>query len=266
MESRGFKEGTYLIYSKDYEGKAVPLVRNMFESMEPPSKLNAFDVPKRQLMIWSQTQPRIDVPRNKLDMKMKLNELLGQPTPSKTEDVWPEAKILIGTLEGELGLINETLRQQWKVLRFMSMINMAGVDVDECLDDSNIKDYMMKHHMTTEELLDSKEVETVRPVVVAFFNDVKEMQTMFKNLGYLERFSLKSEQFKMTFVLVLNSHELFKDFIATVRAGIQTVILTDPVKQDFCDKAIAAVGEHKGKAWRINEILKMSGVCECISH
>jgi hypothetical protein len=266
MESRGFREGTYLIYSKDHDRTAIPLIRSLFEGMTPPSPLNSFDAPKNRLMIWSQTPPKIDVPQTKLDMRMKLNELLGQPNPRKLEDVWPEATILNGTLEGELGLLNETLRQQWKVLRFMSMIDMKGVDIDECLEDSNITDYMRKHGLKAEDIISKTEIETIRPVVVAFFNDVKEMATMFSNLGYLEKFSIRSKQFKTTFVLVLNSQELYKDFIATVRSGIDTVILTDPVKQDFCNKAIAAVGEHKGKAWRINSIIKTAGVCECIAH
>jgi hypothetical protein len=266
MESRNFNDGTYLIYSKDHDRKAIPLIKSLFESMPPPSKLNSFDAPKRQLMIWSQTPPKIDIPQTKLDMKMKLNELLGQQTPNKLEDVWPEATILNGSLEGELGLLNETLRQQWKVLRFMSMMDMKGVDTDDCFADTNISDYMLKHHLLAEEMFSKTEIETIRPVVVAFFNDVKEMATMFSNLGYLEKFSIKSVQMKMTFVLVLNSQELYKDFIATVRSGIQTVIITDPVKQDFCNKAIAAVGDHKGKAWRVNEFVEKAGVCECISH
>ena len=257
-----FQHGSYFMYSNVFDNKAIPLIRTLCANMGKIQPLNEWDTPARKVYVWFQDQIPIEEPRTKTEMRMRLNLLLGQTPSPKFEDIFPEAIVLKGTLEHELAEIHATLRQQWKMLRLMDIICLnrkTGVNISEYLEDPAVDDYMREKGVDVEDTLEPMKIETIQPVIVMFFSDIKVISEMFQALGYLERFSERSEKFKVTFVMVINHQECYDDFRATIRAGIKTAILTDPIKQSLCDALILPIGVHRGKAWRVNKEIEKKG-------
>ena len=211
-----FQHGSYFMYSNAFDNKAIPLIRTLCANMGKIQPLNEWDTPARKVYVWFQDQIPIEEPRTKTEMRMRLNLLLGQTPSPKFEDIFPEAIVLKGTLEHELAEIHATLRQQWKMLRLMDIICLnrkTGVNISEYLEDPAVDDYMREKGVDVEDTLEPMKIETIQPVIVMFFSDIKVISEMFQALGYLERFSERSEKFKVTFVMVINHQECYDDFI-----------------------------------------------------
>ena len=241
MDRSIFRPGTYVLFSKNSEKIHNFIKHHIITDDTPVNKLCDNDKPEKTYHIIYQHRD-IDIGVDKTDKtKERWKRLLPLDDLKYNElsKMWDDMKCVNVEYQSFhilLSSIQMKLRDDVKTL-WISKEMQSGKDVSKYLDIDENEDSEDEDYQSPSSKFPTT-VQTDRPVVVVFFNDIDHFIKSINGKNSLDMYARNSKGLLSTIILVINHLDFYDHIPEVTKASIHGFILLDMITKSFYDKTV----------------------------